>query len=678
MTNSLSLEAVANALGGDISETSNRVLAPGPNHSEKDRSLAVTLDASAPDGFLVHSFAGDDPIACKDYVRKRLGLPEWTPKGGTPAIEYVYHDAHGQPYLKVKRIDKPDGRKIYPQYRWTGSTWAKGKPKGPKIPYRLSKLIKADEVFVVEGEKCADRLANVGLVATTASEGAGKWTKDLNQWFAGKRVFVLPDDDEPGIKHATDVVRHLSGVAREVRLVRLSSLPEKGDVADWLDAGGNAEKLRALCEAEPVVRAAPPPPPSNFEHTGKGIVQNSQANIRLALGMLGATLRHDVFEDRLLIDGVAGVGPLLDDRAMEHLWLAIDEQFGFRPQREFFLTVLVNMARRNAFHPVCNYLDGLKWDGVPRIDTWLTTYAGAVDTPYVSAVGTLMLVAAVRRVRHPGSKFDELPVLESPQGTNKSSALALLAVHDDWFSDDMPLGVEGKRVIEALAGRWIVEAAELKGMRKGEVESLKAFLSRRIDRARMSYGRLVTEARRQCVIVGTTNSTEYLRDNTGNRRFWPVKIEGFELEALRRDRDQLWAEAAAREAAGASIRLDRALWPAAAAEQQARTVEDPFVEVIGQVLRDLQGRVRAHDVWEILGVPAGQRTQDHNARMGEAMRELGFVRSKHVQRFGKDRDRVYTRGDSSARILVSRDGEHGAFYASSTAAAPPPGEELDL
>jgi Virulence-associated protein E len=420
------------------------------------------------------------------------------------------------------------------------------------------------------------------------------------------------------------------------------------------------------------------PPPDittrgDFACNGKGdIVGNSQANVRLALDRLDAKLRHDMFQDNLLVEGVAGVGPLLDDRAVAHLWLAIDEKFGFRPQKEFFLTVITDAARRSAFHPVCDYLDGLKWDGSPRIDTWLTKYAGAQDTPYVGAVGRLVLVAAVRRVRHPGSKFDELLVLESKQGTDKSSALAILAVNDDWFSDDLPLGADGKRVIESLSGRWIVEAAELKGMKRGDIESLKAFLSRRIDRARMSYDRLVTVVPRQCVIIGTTNSAEYLRDNTGNRRFWPVKVVQFDLDNLRRDRDQLWAEAAAAEAAGESIRLDKSLWLAAADEQRARTVEDPFVETISSALGDLEGKVLAADVWDLLDLRPGHRTQDHNARVGEAMKELGFGRTK--LRFGGEKEWAYARGDKNLRIYFHRD-ENGRFlYASNELDKPVPGE----
>src|SRR5262249_50019060 len=162
----------------------------------------------------------------------------------------------------------------------------------------------------------------------------------------------------------------------------------------------------------------------------------------------------------------------------------------------------------------------------------------------VRAVGALSLIAAVRRVRQPGCKFDEILVLEhEEQGTDKSTALRTLAVNDDWFSDDLPLNADSQKVIESLRGRWIIEAAELSGIRRADVEHMKALLSRQIDRARMSYGRLVSEVRRQCVFFGTTNSSEYLRDETGNRRIWPVGIKRVDIDALKRDRDQLWAEA---------------------------------------------------------------------------------------------------------------------------------------
>ncbi|WP_164681879.1 virulence-associated E family protein [Fuscovulum blasticum] len=376
----------------------------------------------------------------------------------------------------------------------------------------------------------------------------------------------------------------------------------------------------------------------------------SQRNIRLAMRKLGVVVRHDLFAGRDRIDGLEGFGPPLDDAAANRLWLLTHEQFKFRPSRDLFLTVLSDAARQNAFHPVAEYLAALRWDGIPRIGRWLATYGGADDTTYARAVGELILVAAVRRVRQPGVKFDEMLVLESPQGTNKSTALKALAVRDDWFTDDLPLNAEAKRVIEALSGKWIVEAGELKGMRQGGANHLKGLLSRTHDKARMAYDRLEREVPRQCVIVGTTNDSRYLRDTTGNRRFWPVAVTGFDLDALRRDRDQLWAEAAAREAEGAPIRLDPALWGDAAAEQDARRVEDPFYESLHVALgEEMAGKLKADDAWRIVGRVAGMRTQDDMERLGDAMRRLGFDRKQ--RRFGGNPEWCYVRGDGALRIV---------------------------
>jgi predicted P-loop ATPase len=377
------------------------------------------------------------------------------------------------------------------------------------------------------------------------------------------------------------------------------------------------------------------------------IVASSQHNIRLAVHKLGLTLSHDEFQDQMLITGLHDIGPLLDDRAMEDLWLLVDETFGFRPSKDLFWTVVSVAARKNNFHPVREYLDSLQWDGVPRVDQWLHAYGGAETTAYVQAVGSLMLVAAVRRIRTPGVKFDELVVLEGSQGTNKSSALKALAVKDAWFSDDMPLNASGKEVIERQRGRWIVECAELQGMRKSELEHVKAFLSRQTDRARMSYDRLTTEVPRQSVFIGSTNSSRYLRDLTGARRFWPVAISKFDVAALTQDRDQLWAEAVVREAKGESIRLNPSLYDAAATEQKARSVDDPYREQLEHVLDGVMGKLLNVDAWDIIGVPMGTRDQSHNSRLGEAMKALGWDRTQgRIE--GKNR-KVYVRGNENER-----------------------------
>lgn len=405
-----------------------------------------------------------------------------------------------------------------------------------------------------------------------------------------------------------------------------------------------------------------------FETDKHGIPFPSQRNIRLALTKMGVRVRHDRFADRAALTGLEGFGPHLDDAALTRLRLRAEEEHKLKVPKEFFCDVVGDAARRDDFHPVVDYLDSLTWDGGPRLDGWMTTYLEAADNDYTRHVGTIMLVAAVRRVRQPGCKFDEMVVMESEQGKAKSSALAVLAVHEDWFSDDLPLNAEAKLVIERTQGRWIIEAGELKGMSPKGVEHLKGFLSRRRDSSRMAYGRLTHDAPRHFIVVGTTNDDRYLVDSTGNRRFWPVRVGDIDLEALARDRDQLWAEAAAREAAGETIRLDKALWQAAALEQDERRTLDPFVAPLADVFRSLHGKVRSSDVWDIIGTPIGMRTPEQERRLGVAMRDLGFERGQ--ARFGGHPEHCYRRGDEGQRkrrIVVewvsSGDGDRGGWAA---------------
>ena len=381
------------------------------------------------------------------------------------------------------------------------------------------------------------------------------------------------------------------------------------------------------------------------------VLENNQDNIRLALFKMKILVRYNEFTTQHLLqyDGLPEV--VLDDAACTKLWLEIDDTFHFRPALDFFTKVMMNEARKNPFHPVREFLDSLEWDGVKRLDDWLIKYAEASDNDYVRAIGKIVMVAACRRIRTPGCKFDELMILESPQGTNKSTFLNLLAMEDAWFTDDLPLTAESKEVIERTAGKWIVEAAELSGMKKNDIETLKSFLSRKCEVARLSYDRMTSERPRHFIVIGTTNSQYYLKDTTGNRRFWPVRVKGFNLEAIKRDRTQLWAEAAQLETEGVSIRLDPNLWALAAKAQEKRRVDDPWEQVVTTTLGDIQGRIKVEDVWQIVQVPINRRTQFENERIGEVMKRLGFERHQAgVVVDGVKKIRwTYQRGDAEQR-----------------------------
>jgi predicted P-loop ATPase len=195
-------------------------------------------------------------------------------------------------------------------------------------------------------------------------------------------------------------------------------------------------------------------------------------------------------------------------------------RFKFDPGPEKIKAAVYRLCLGHAFNPVCDYLDRLEWDLKPRLDTWLSTYLGAADGPLNRAIGRKVLIAAVRRARVPGTKFDQIMVWEGPQGSGKSSAIKILA--GDFFSDAEIIGQSGREVMELCSGVWLYEISELEGLGKRDVSHVKAFVSRTHDKARPAYGYATVEQGRTCVFIGSTNGTDYLADETGNRRFWPV------------------------------------------------------------------------------------------------------------------------------------------------------------
>lgn len=305
------------------------------------------------------------------------------------------------------------------------------------------------------------------------------------------------------------------------------------------------------------------------------------------------------------------------------------------------------VSRDNPSHPVRDWLNGLQWDQRGRLTHWLSDYLGAAgEATYLEAIGPAFLISAVARVMRPGCQADHVLTLEGPQGSGKTSAARALA--SPWITEGIP-DLASKDSALHLAGVWIVEISELAAVRRTDsIEHVKAFLTRNVDRYRPPYGRRTVDIPRQCVFIATTNEAAYLRDPTGNRRFWPVRCGAIDLRALARDREQLWAEAVTRYRAGEQWHLDSAAASVAAGEQEARRYVSELEQDVAEYLARMAGQghteLAVRDVLrDALGINS---TDDPRAAAGvgpqvaAAMARAGWQRVTRSGR-GEHRRTVY-------------------------------------
>ncbi len=459
--------------------------------------------------------------------------------------------------------------------------------------------------------------------------------------------------EEAGLLPPADL-KALNDLARSARpQERPQKLPRRANVAVH-EARQPTEQITAQTGANPIP----------WPDLGKGGKPSATCtNASVAIEALGIDCRYDVFHDRKLVAGHAieqWAGELSDD-ACQMLRVLIKDAYGFDPGKDNTHDAAVQLCLQHQFDPVGDYLDGLKWDGTKRLDNWLSSYLGADQTELNCAIGRLTLIAAVRRVREPGCKFDQIIVLEGPEGTGKSTAIEILAGPEN-FSDQTIIGLEDRQQQEAVRGVWLYEIADLAGMSKADVDRTKAFASRVSDRARPAYGRHRVELPRRCVFIATTNNDTYLKSQTGNRRFWPVKTGKINLDALRRDCDQLWAEAAHVEAQGASLKLPKDLWSEAAAEQDKRRDPDPWDDMLADVkgaifaVYDASGtrqeeRISTTELLTHLQIPRDRATDATTKRLTFCMERLGWKKMKNPMRLGGKQQRGYARPMNGGEIL---------------------------
>lgn len=369
-----------------------------------------------------------------------------------------------------------------------------------------------------------------------------------------------------------------------------------------------------------------------LRYTSKGaVLENSLYNAKLII-------KHDPLLKGIVFNQLADGLEIKGDVPWQHpakfwrdaddaqLICYVDDHYGSFSQRNYDIAV-TKVSDDRSYHPIRRYFESLpQWDGVKRVDTLFIDYLGAEDNAYIRAVCRKTLCAAYMRIYHPGIKFDYLPVFNGAQGIGKSTFISNLGM--EWFSDSLTLSdMNDKTAAEKLQGYWIHEISELAGMKKADLDKVKAFVSRRDDKYRASFGKRVAPHPRQCVFFGTTNSENgYLRDVTGNRRFWNVKVSGNgkykPWEMTRELVDQIWAETMVISKAGEELFLDASLEAFAQEEQREAMQQDDREGIVREYLNML-----LPDTWDEMDI---YRRRDYFRDMEDPTRPKGTIKRMEV------------------------------------------------
>lgn len=379
----------------------------------------------------------------------------------------------------------------------------------------------------------------------------------------------------------------------------------------------------------------------------RGNIKDTLQNIALIIRN-DENFKHIVYNE--FKDTIDVIGPLpwkqvkpgWNDSDLANAKVYFERVYGIWSPTKFKDALLAVVSSDRLYHPIKDYFATLHWDGQERIDTLLIDYFGAKDSPYTRAVIRKTLVAAVARIYKPGVKFDSILVLNGPQGMGKSTFFAILG--KQWFSDSLSISdMRDKTAAEKLLGNWILEISEMNGIRKTEVEVVKSFVTRQDDKFRQAYGVNVESHPRKCIIVGSTNSEGgFLRDVTGNRRFWPVHVPGtgkhhpWELDCV----DQIWAEAIHLYNEGEELFLKGAEAEEAYKMQQEAMESDDREGIVQDYLdRLLPDNWASMDIYQRRAFLGGGEFETVGVK-GTVMRERVCIMEIWVECFGKERQNL--------------------------------------
>lgn len=600
-------------------------------------------------GRMVAKEIGIDMFDDTTYEPSRLMYWPSTPSDG----EFVFHEKDGS------LLDPDVYLSKYADWRDT-SMWPTSKRQSEVIQRGLKQQKDPLEKSGVVGAFCR---------AYPIEDAIAMFLSDVYEPSAmAGRFDYIPADSSAGVvvyggkfaysHHATDpVCGKLLNAFDLVRLHKYPELDEKASFKAMSDLAVKDSRVKAEFAIERKAQAEQEF--SDAEDWQDSLELEKNGKIKDTLTNISTILRFDpvlqpiVFNQfKSLIDVIGElpwpqVKPGWSDTDLACAKLYFERTYGIWSPTKFKDALLGVVSVERLYHPVKEYLGGLSWDGVERLEKLLIDYLGAEDTPYVRAVTRKTLVAAVARIYRPGTKFDSILVLNGAQGIGKSTLFAKLGGR--WYSDSLLISdMKDKTAPEKLQGYWILELGELAGIKKVDVETVKSFITRTDDKYRQSYGVSVESHPRSCIIVGSTNSDGgFLRDITGNRRFWPVRVMGngkYHAWDLT-DVDQIWAEAIERFKVGEELFLKGSLAEEAVTQQRDAMEGDDREGLVAEYLDALLPKD-----WDKTDLYArrnflGGSEFESETRTGTVRREQVCIMEIWCECFGKNRE-VLKKADS--------------------------------
>ncbi len=633
----------AKALGGD----NFRAADPAPKPVQREKQTVGPPPAGTPPPNMRHS------------------------KWGEPSSTWTYRTADGGVIGHIARYDPPGQRKQIVPWSWDTErkTWRALAFGEPRPLYGLDELNRLPHasVLIVEGEKAADAARRIvgDRYAVVTWPGGAKAINKID-WAAlhTRKLLLWPDADEPGIEAMRTIAARLSRQCPEAKLIDVQGQPDGWDAADAMAEGWDWGKL--LAWAKPRVRpyraeqvGSPNDDSGNarmfnwmrlweelgLDRTGEGKAPLSNLNNAVIVlqkhKKLADLVWYDEFAERVFTTWGGTTRREWTDADDIKLCLFMQRHVGISRMTvgtaHEATTVVAKHRTRNE---LTEWLDSLEWDGEVRLPLLMPTGFGAEDAEYSRCVGVCWMIGMVARAYRPGEKVDHMPVFEGGQGIGKSTALAKIG--GPWFTECHE-SVLTKDFYGVLQGKLLVEIAEMHSFTKSEVDRIKGVITCQVDRYRAPYGRNTEDHPRRSVFAGTTNRYDWNRDETGARRFWPIRCGVINLDWIVVNRDQLFAEAVDR------YRHGELWWDVpiveARAEQEARRQDDTWEETIEEFFKGLMltETTTAYVLENALRMKPADQDRASQLRVASAMRLLGW--ESIVKRYGEKIRRVWVKKD---------------------------------